>query len=231
MKTKFALSLILGMLALITSACTGGTSPVTASNAMPPAAAALPSDAETTDQAIRFLEDRVKKDKDDFISYNKLAGYYLQRQREIGDLKYLDLAFRAARASLEAMPEEQNLGGLSALVQAEQASHDFAAARDHAMKLMKLDPGKTYPYQMLGDALLELGDYDKAADIFREMKKRSDGSGIQIRLACLSLLQGKPDAPKAFVSNALALAMDQRVPSRETIAWCHWQLGEISFST
>src|SRR5262245_33234804 len=43
-------------------------------------------------ETIRFLEDRVKKDPEDFIAYNKLAQQYLQRLRETGDLTYLNLA-------------------------------------------------------------------------------------------------------------------------------------------
>lgn len=98
----------------------------------------------TTASPIRFLEDRVKQDPDDFVAYNKLAAYYLQILRETGNLAYLDLASRAARASLYAIPAEQNTGGLAAIAQAEYASHNFAAARDHATQLTKLAPGKSY---------------------------------------------------------------------------------------
>src|SRR5436305_5667529 len=133
-------SLIL-LLALCASGC--GRSSSTESLAhnepapQPPPAASLPSDAEATEGSIRFLEARVKNDPDDFIAYNKLAGYYLQRQREVGDVKYLELASRAARASLNAMPADQNLGGLTALAQTEYAAHDFTSARDHALELIE----------------------------------------------------------------------------------------------
>src|SRR5262245_55399793 len=92
-----------------------------------PAAAPLPADAGSDEGAIRFLEERVKGDPLDFVAYNQLAGRYLQRQRETGSVTYLDLAMRAARASLAAIPAEQNIGGLSALAYSEYASHDFTA--------------------------------------------------------------------------------------------------------
>jgi Flp pilus assembly protein TadD len=120
-------------------------------------------------ETIRFLEDRVKKDPEDFIAYNKLAQRYLQRLRETGDLTYLNLAVKAARASLATLPPEQNVGGLTASTQAEYASHDFAAARDHALQLTQLEPKKGYTYQILGDALLELGEYEQAAAAYRTM--------------------------------------------------------------
>src|SRR5215813_854714 len=63
-------------------------------------AVAMPSDSAAVDGAIRFLENRVKLDPEDHIAYNKLGGYYLQRLRETGSITYLELATRAADASL-----------------------------------------------------------------------------------------------------------------------------------
>lgn len=196
-----------------------------------PAATTLTSSTEGTETAIRFLEDRVSRDHDDFIAYNKLAGYYLQRQRETGSLSYLDLALRAASASLAAMPAEMNKGGLAALAQTEYASHEFTSARDHALRLAELDRAKSYPYQLLGDALLELGDYDKATSAFGQMERLGGASvGAETRLARAALLRGQTEAAIRHLSDALALALVQEPPSRETIAWIRWQLGEAAFS-
>src|ERR1043166_2833984 len=143
-----------------------------------PAARLLPSEADVAQQTIRFLEDRVKRDPEDFIAHNKLAGQYLQRQRETGDIGFLNLAAKAARASLATLPPEQNTGGFTALAQVEYASHEFAAARDHALQLTKLEPNKSYCYQILGDALLELGEYEKAEAAFRQMEQLGGVQGL-----------------------------------------------------
>src|SRR3954467_8816288 len=160
---------------LLLSGCGRSSSTESSSRVEPPPprppATSLPSDAEATEGSIHFLEARVKNDPDDFIAYNKLAGYYLQRQREVGDVKYLELAAHAARASLTAMPADQNLGGLTALAQTEYAAHDFTSARDHAKELIEYEPRKSYGYQMLGDALLELGDYNGANAAFERMRQ------------------------------------------------------------
>lgn len=148
----------------ICSGCENGATPASSSEsklAAIPAASPISKDAAAGDGAIRFLEDRVKKDPDDFIALNKLAGYYQLKLRETGNLQWLTLAKRTAEASLKAIPAEQNTGGLTLLAQAEFAEHNFVAARDHAKRLIELDGLKAYPYQTLGDALLELGDYDK----------------------------------------------------------------------
>src|SRR5437660_10387054 len=92
MKTKLTLILVLILFLLTMNAC--GSHSSTASNPPPPLPPAdpLPDDAATSEEAIRFLEAKVKRDPDDMVSYNMLAGRYLQRLRETGNINYLDLA-------------------------------------------------------------------------------------------------------------------------------------------
>lgn len=189
-------------------------------------------DAVATEQAIRFLEERVRRDPEDFSAQNRLAGYYLQRLRETSNLGFLEMAAATARASLAALPAEVNTGGLTALALSEHAAHNFAAARDHAVRLTKLEPSKSYPYEILGDALLELGEYEKAAAAFHKVKQLEFASSVnsETRLARLAVLHGKTHIAKQHFSNALTLALDWHLPAREAAAWCHWQLGETAFS-
>ncbi|MBA3439307.1 MAG: tetratricopeptide repeat protein [Pyrinomonadaceae bacterium] len=232
LKAKLSCIVLLALAALCSSACGGSwaSSPPAAPPPALPPAAPLTADG-ATDRAIRFLEDRVKRDPEDFGAYNKLAAYYLERLRETGNTEYLNLTFRAARSSLESVPAERNSGGLAALTQAKFASHEFAAARDHALQLRELEPGKSYPYQMLGDALLELGDYDGATAAFQSME-RLGGSSVntETRLARLALLRGAIRVAQQRYSKAIALALNLPVPPRETVAWCRWQLGETAFA-
>jgi tetratricopeptide (TPR) repeat protein len=230
-KMKLGLSIAILLLALSSNACTGSSSSSDTTVPAVPAAAPIATDAGSSESIIRFLEDRVKKDKEDFIAYNKLAGYYLQRVRETGDHNYLELASRAAKSSLVVLPAEQNIGALAALAEAEFASHEFTASRDHAQQLLTLDPKKSYPFQLLGDSLIELGEYDKAANIFLELEKIESGSGVEIRLGKLSLLRGDIEGALRRFSKAVIFAQNQTAPSPETVAWTRWQLGEVYFST
>jgi tetratricopeptide (TPR) repeat protein len=227
---KIALTITLGLGALMTSACGSWLATSKSTSASTPAAVSLPADTEASESAIRFLEHRVKSDPDDFIAHNKLAGYYLQRLRETGNLSYLELATRAARASLKAVPAEMNAGGLGMLAEAEYAAHDFAAARDHARQLIELGRSKGYPFQLLGDVLLELGDYDEAAVAFRQMERFGRSAYTEIRLARLAWLRGEVKIAQRRLTDALALALELVPPARETVAWCRWQLGEIAFA-
>ncbi len=212
----------------LTLAC-DNVGPATAAKASSVPVVTLAPDA--SEGAIRFLEDRVKKDPDDFIAYNKLQGYYLLRLRETGNVTWLDLATRAAQASLKAMPLEQNPGGLAGLVQAEFDAHEFAAARDHSQQLIQLEGNKGYPYQLLTDALLELGDYDGAEKAWRELQKRDRNSVAALtRQARLATLRGQPEIAERLYTEATLGAAKLVPASRETVAWCRWQLGEHHFN-
>lgn len=214
---------------LLVVGCERGTSSASTSV---PAASPIAAPADVSEAAIRFLEDRVKRDPDDFPALNNLAGRYLLRLRETGNIQWLNLAKRAAQASLKSVPAEQNAEGLHLLAQTEFAAHNFAAARDHAQRLVELDSRKAYPHQMLGDALLELGDYDAAEKAFHEMERRQrNGYSTYTRLARLASLRGNNERARQLYTDALALALEVVPPSRETVAWTRWQLGELAFNT
>lgn len=231
LKKSILLCVLIAALASCLSGCGRLSSSAAKETVAPPPAAPLPANSEATETAIRFLEDRVRRDPDDFIAFNKLAGYYLQRQRETGSVNYLTLASKAAKASLAAMPAEQNVSGLGQLAFTEFASHEFTAARDHAMKLIELERKKAYPYEILGDAFSELGEYDKAITAYAKMIEIGGRSvSGETRLARADLLRGNTDGAVERLTFALALASAQDPPPRETIAWIRWQLGEIAFS-
>lgn len=198
---------------------------------VPPAAPIAP-DAATNEGAIRFLENKVKNDPEDFSASNKLAALYLQRLRETGDVSYLNLAFRAARASLASVPDVRNSGGLAALAQAESASHDFVSAKEHALRLSQIEPTKSYPQGILGDALLELGEYEQAEIAYKKITLLDGGASYnsETRFARLAQLRGDNAGAQKHFADALTFTLNQSAPPRETVAWIRWQLGETAFS-
>ncbi len=227
-------ALLIGL--LVTSACSRkATVSVPSSSEKPDASAdvaALAKGNSTTMAALRFLEERVKNDPDDLIALNKLAGYYLQLHRQTDEVKYLEMSLQAAQASLKVLPVDQNLGGLTALALAEFETHNFTAARDHAKELTEYKPQSSFGYQLLGDASLELGDYDEAAAAYRQMERFNRGSvATETRLARFDLLRGRVAIARQRYELALNLAMNEPAPSAETIAWCNWQLGEVDFGS
>ncbi|MBA3915813.1 MAG: tetratricopeptide repeat protein [Acidobacteriales bacterium] len=182
------------------------------------------------DGKIKFYEQRVRQDPEDFVADNALAGSYLRKVRETGDIQYLDLANRAAKASLASVPAIRNSGGVAALAQAELASHSFTAARDHVQQLIELDP-QPYSYGLLADTLLELGDYAGAGAAVKQMEVRQRGQteSSEIRQARLSFLHGDLSGAQEHLSNALIFLKAHPAAPKETIAWCQWQMGELAF--
>jgi tetratricopeptide (TPR) repeat protein len=232
MKAKLAGLLVIAIASLCAQGCGAALSSTTSTERRSaPAAAPLPSEAEARAQAVRWLEARVKGDPDDITAQNKLGGYYLQLLRETGNLTYLELATRAAQASLKSVNAEMNRGGLGLLTQAEFAAHNFAAARNHAQQLVQMDGGKAYPYQLLGDAQLELGEYDAATASFKKLAQLAPGDlSTETRLARLAALRGDHQRARGHYENALQAALAAVPPARETVAWCRWQLGETVFN-
>jgi tetratricopeptide (TPR) repeat protein len=195
------------------------------------AAANTPAPDQNPERVRQFLEDRVRADPDDIVAQNRLADLYLQRLRENGDYEWLRRAQEAVRRSLASVPAEQNATGLFLRAQVEYESHHFAAARDLALNLTKIESGKSRGFTLLGDALLEFGDVDKAAAAYAEMQKRpADPIEIESRLARLELMSGENEAARAHFEKALQSAKAASVPSPEVVAWCLIQLGQLAFN-
>ncbi|MBA3776965.1 MAG: tetratricopeptide repeat protein, partial [Betaproteobacteria bacterium] len=113
----------------------------------------------------------------------------------------------------------------------EAASHNFAAARDHAIRLTTLAPTKSYPFEILGDAQLELGQYEEAAATYAKLEQLAGSTvNTETRLARLAMLRGNNDDARDRFSKALQLAQELTPASPETVAWCQWQLGETAFA-
>jgi tetratricopeptide (TPR) repeat protein len=231
---KVTAAALVGLLALGLVGC--GRTEAVSEPGPQPAEILRPRQPADRNSTIGFLEDRLKNDPDDFVALNKLGGAYLQRLRETGDVAYLDLALRAAGSSLTVLPAEKNKGGLAIRAQAKFSSHDFAGARDDATRLVVLEPAKGYPYQILGDALLELGDYQQADDAYRKMQELGGVSdqariGMEQRLGRRAFLSGDLKKSGELYGNALKLALKPPGAMPETLGWCYWQAGEAAFKT
>src|SRR5438093_10088324 len=109
-----------------------------------PPAVLLPSTAATDAPALRFLQDKIKADPDDFIAQHKLAAWHLQRVRETGDLASLEIAMKAARASLATLPAEHNTGVVNFLAQAAITAQAIVAQRAYPVRLVRLEPCQRY---------------------------------------------------------------------------------------
>src|SRR5215813_8988789 len=94
--------------------CTKGTPSSTDDSTLSiPPAVLLPSTEGTDQQTLRFLQNKIKEDPDDFIAQNKLAAWHLQRLREARAAFMAISSDARSPVSLATLPAEQNTGGLN----------------------------------------------------------------------------------------------------------------------
>lgn len=188
--------------------------------------------SKPNDRVRQFLEDRVRKDPDDIIAQNRLVGIYLQRLGENGDYEWLERAREAALRSLASVPAEQNATGLFMQARVESESHHFAAARDLALALIKIEPAKSRGFALLGDALLEYGDLDEAAAAYEKMRERKAAVvEIEARLGHLKVARGDRETARIHLAKAVAAARELSPASPAIIASCLVQAGELEFDS
>jgi tetratricopeptide (TPR) repeat protein len=182
----------------------------------------------SADQAIRFLEKRVADDPEDFIALNQLAGRYLQRARETGRLEWLDRAEQTVAASLSVFPADGNPEALLLRGQCDLAFHRFDSAMKAGVQLHERQPDKTAPLLLLGDALVELGDFPGAEWAWTEAANLlGNNPAISARLARLAALQGRFENARNLPDAALEQV--RKSANEETLAWTLVQRGELEF--
>lgn len=181
---------------------------------------------------VRFFEERVKSDPQDFLAHNQLGERCLALARETGHAAWLARAARAAADSLRAVPERRNPGGLALQARVDLAEHRFAAAREAAERLRMRTAGRALPLQILADAQLELGALEAVPPLLLEMEGLEDHpANLAPRQARLALAQGRLDLARERFRAARDAAQELATPSPLTVAWCELQLGELAFRT
>ena len=182
-----------------------------------------------TDQTIRFHQSKVAADPDDPLAYNRLAAAYVQKARESGDLSYYGLAEKAAQRSLVLLPRGPSAAVAAALLAAVHlARHEFADALARARQASQSDPAEPTPYAIAGDALVELGEYEEAAQTYGRIASINGPQGADSRLAYLKFLKGDSRGAITSMQRAVALVSSSS-PRGEPAAWARAQLGELYF--
>ncbi len=182
------------------------------------------------DATLRFLEARVASDTGDFISWNRLADTRLRLLASTGRLEYLRAAAEAVEQTFKVSTPDINHGGLAARAHVELAAHRFGDSRKTADQLVGILTGSPAPLQQLGDALLNLGDYDACKNAWdRAVAADANPIGMEPRLAQLDLIHGRVAKATERLTAALEAAKNLTPPSPETVAWLEVQRGEIAF--
>jgi tetratricopeptide (TPR) repeat protein len=158
--------------------------------------------------------------------YYRLGDLYVQKGRQTGDITYFNLSGDALRAALKLEP------GLAAahrhLGLVLYALHDFAGAESESRVALKLDPLDSYAYGVLGDAQLETGQYDQAAQTYSHMIALKPDLYSFSRRSGLETIQGHDDTAIADLKHGIEVGMIGDQP-REGIAWAQVMLAQDYF--
>jgi tetratricopeptide (TPR) repeat protein len=183
--------------------------------------------SEPTDEAIARATWLLGRNPRDARAHYRLGDAYIRKSRETGDVSYLGRAEDALRRAQALAPE---LAGASRhLAYALYLRHDFAGAAAQADRAIALDPGDAHAHAVLGDARLEVGDYEGAEDAYRRMLALRTDLAALSRRSALKRLRG--DVTGAIADLELAIASGRASPHpAESVAWVQWQLGAERFA-
>jgi tetratricopeptide (TPR) repeat protein len=182
----------------------------------------------TTDQLLVFWRERVDRDPRDYISMTYLGQTFLRKARESGDTGNHARAEAAFQSAQAINPNyEPTLAYLAAL---RFTQHQFAAALDLANRAYSRDPRQLQALATIGDAQLELGRYDEAAETYRKLAEKVPGPAVDSRLARQAWLRGQPDEAIRLARQAVAGGEELGLQG-EAVAWYHYQLGDYFFYT
>lgn len=153
------------------------------------------------------------------------AAAYIQKMRETADFAYLDRASGIVEQMLKADPK--NYDGMRLKAEIETHRHNFPAAAELARKLLERNPSDSGALGMLGDSLMELGQYDAAGETYQEMLSLGANLESYNRMAYHRFVTGKADEALSWMLTAVRAG--GRTP--ENLAWCLVEFGDMLFKT
>ena len=192
----------------------------------------------TTDQVIKFYQAKAAKDPEDVFNYDRLSAAYVQKARESGDITYYQLAETGLKKSLALESKhEEAAPAFAELAAVYYAEHRFAEAAQEAQASIAIAPAPS-AYATLGDARLEMGDYEEAATSYRQLQDSSAAETMPSRAAYLSAtrkasldwIHGQSSDAISELQHAVEIAKVLHLPA-ENIAWTHFMLAEQFFQS
>lgn len=192
--------------------------------------------SSTTDQVIKFYQSKTAQDPDDIFNYDRLSSAYVQKARESGDITYYQLAETGLKKSLALESKHADAApAFAELAAVYYAEHRFAEAAQEAQAAILISPAAS-AYATLGDARLEMGDYDQADSSYKHLQDSSAAATgpsrapylSATRQAGLDWIHGQTSSSIAELQHAIQVATPLHLPA-ENIAWTHFMLAEQFF--
>ncbi len=167
----------------------------------------------------------VRKSPGDAVRWVTLGDVLAQAQRDSADPRYYDLAEMTYLHALEIDPK--SAAAMAGMAWVTGGRHTFDQSIQWAEKALALDAGNAAAVGIVGDAEVELGDYDQAFEHYQKMMDLRPDLSSWSRGAHLLWLTGE----KENAMQLMARAIQAGAPFAENTAWCRAQLAMMLFQT
>jgi len=183
---------------------------------------APPTSAEGLKQRIREMESRLRERPHDNGAAVLLADALLRQARVTSDGRLTARAGEVLKSVLKENPAQYDALRMVGAIYLSQ--HRFRDALEVGQRARDLRPGDAWNYGVMGDALIELGDYEKAFDTFDKMVTMRPSAAAYARVAYARELQGNLEG----ALQAMQMAEEATTAhDPEAQAWYASQVGEL----
>jgi tetratricopeptide (TPR) repeat protein len=185
----------------------------------------LPERFRSTDERIAAFERRLQRAPEDAQARDELAGAFLQKMRETADGAYLERAAKLVNQSLKTDPA--NHAARRRQIEIAMQRHEFQNAAALTEGLAKERHEDSLVWGLLGDAQMELGNYEAAADAYQTMADLRPSLGSYSRVAYYRFVTGDAEGALEIMRKGIEIGS----PASEHVAWCLADLGNMLFKT
>jgi len=179
----------------------------------------------TADRRIQAYQKMAARQPDSLHAQNLLASAFVLKMRETTDPAYLTRADKLLNRVLAREPG--NYEALRLKTEVALENHNFREAAASSRALIETAPKDPANWGTLGDALMELGEYDGAADAYQRMVELRPDLSSYNRAAWYRYVTGDNAGAIEFMKLAIAAGTSLR----ENMAWCWVELGNLYLRT
>src|SRR5262249_5034892 len=170
------------------------------------------------------LQERIRQNPNDTNAYAQLGLAQLQRVRETADPTLYGKAEAAFAEALKRDP--QQFEALVGQGQLALARHHFADALRWGEQASAINPFSAHPYGIMGDARVELGQYEAAVAAIQKMVDTRPDLNSYSRVSYMRDLHGDTEG----AITAMRQALEAGAPGSEAALWTEVQLGHLYFN-
>jgi tetratricopeptide (TPR) repeat protein len=180
------------------------------------------------EDAIQFMQNRIKENSRDAVSYTLLGDLYLRQARETADVRGYQLAEESFLEALNLIPTYSPAA--ASLASAYYSQHEFEKALNLAGQVYESNYKNTQARILMADSHLSLGEYQEAETIYNELDETDVTAPLLARMAYLEELKGNPDRALDLIRRAAGIALTAG-GTKENVAWYLLRVGDMYFNT